>query len=83
MKLSHRAVMVLSAQMQRQTNKTASEMLSSGLKFKSLQSLKLFNKSNTTIRQQFNYFFLRTLAAEMGSLGVSSASLLALPALNE
>ena len=41
--------MVLSAQVQRQTNKTASEMLSC-LKFKSLPSLKLFNKSITTIR---------------------------------
>ena len=38
MELSHRVVMVLSAQVQRQTNKTASEMLSSCLKFKSLPS---------------------------------------------
>ena len=49
MELSHRVVMVLSAQVQRQTNKTASEMLSSCLNFKSLPSLKLFNKSITTI----------------------------------
>ena len=50
MELSHRVVMVLSAQVQRQTNKTASEMLSSCLKLKSLPSLKLFNKPITTIR---------------------------------
>ena len=49
MELSHRVVMVSSAQVQRQTNKTASEM-SSCLKFKSLPSLKLFKKSITTIR---------------------------------
>ena len=48
MELSHRVVMVLSAQVQRQTNKTASEMFSSCLKLKSLQSLKLFNKPITT-----------------------------------
>ena len=41
---------VLSAQVPRQTNKTASEMLSSCLKFKSSSSLKLFNKPITTIR---------------------------------
>ena len=40
MELSYWVVMVLSAQVQRQTNKTASEMLSSCLKFKSLPSLK-------------------------------------------
>ena len=50
MELSHRVVIDLSAQVQRQTNKTASEMLSSCLKFKSLPSLKLFNKPITTIR---------------------------------
>ena len=50
MELSHRVVTGLSAQVQQQTNKTASEMLSSCLKFKSLPSLKLFNKSITTIR---------------------------------
>ena len=50
MELSHRVVIDLSARVQRQTNKTASEMLSSCLKFKSLPSLKLFNKSITTIR---------------------------------
>ena len=50
MDLSDRVVMVLSAQVQRQTNKTASEMLSRCLKFKSLPSLKLSNKSITTIR---------------------------------
>ena len=50
MELSHRVVMVFSAQVQRQTNKTASEILSSCLKFKSLPSLKLFNKPITTLR---------------------------------
>ena len=59
MDLSHRVVMVISAQVQRQTNKTASEMLSI-LKLKSLASLKLFNKPITTIsltafRLQINY----------------------------
>ena len=49
MELSHWVVMV-SAQVQRQTNKTASEMLSSCLKFKLLPFLKLSNKSITTIR---------------------------------
>ena len=49
MESSHMVVMVLSAQVQRQTNKTASEVLSS-LKFKSLPSLKLFNKPITTLR---------------------------------
>ena len=48
MELSHRVVMVLSAQVQRQTNKTASEMLSSCVKFKSLPSL--FIMFITTIR---------------------------------
>ena len=48
MKISHWVVMVLSAQVQRQTNKTASEILTS-LKFKSLPSLKLFNKPITTM----------------------------------
>ena len=50
MELSHRLVMVLPAQWQRLTNKTVSEMLSCCLKFKSLPSLKLFNKPITTIR---------------------------------
>ena len=50
MVLSHRVVMVLSAQVQRQTNKTASEMLSS-LKFKSFPSLKLFNKSKASVSE--------------------------------
>ena len=50
MELSYRVVMVFSAQVPRQTNKTASEILSSCLKFKSLPSLKLFNKPITTIR---------------------------------
>ena len=50
MELSHRVAMVFSAQVQQQTNKTASEMLSSSLKYKSLPSLKLFNKPITTIR---------------------------------
>ena len=55
MELSHRVVAVLSAQVQRQTNKTASEMLSNCLNFESLQSLKLFNKSiTTTVFQQFH-----------------------------
>ena len=48
MELSHRVVMVLSAHVQRQTNKTASEMLSICLKFKPLKPLKQFNKSITT-----------------------------------
>ena len=56
MELSHRVVMVLSAQVQQQTNKTASEMLSS-LKFKSLPSLKLFNKSIATIRPTYIELF--------------------------
>ena len=49
MELSHQFVMVLTAEVQQQTNKTASDMLSSCLKFKSLPSLKLLNKSITTI----------------------------------
>ena len=49
MESSHMVVMVLSAQLQRQTNKTASEVLSS-LKLKSLPSLKLFNKPIKTLR---------------------------------
>ena len=57
MELSHRVVMVLSAQVQRQTNKTASEMLSS-LKFKSLPTLELFDKPITTIR----LLYLRPMA---------------------
>ena len=50
MELSHRVVIVLSAQVQQQTNKTASEMLSSCLKFKLLPSLKLSIKVITIIR---------------------------------
>ena len=50
MELSYRVVMILPAQVQRQTNKTASKMLYSCLKFKSLPSLKVFNKPITTIR---------------------------------
>ena len=61
MELSHRFVMVLSAQVQRQTNKAASEMLSSCLKFKSLPSLKLFNKSITTIRLQLQQLGITTI----------------------
>ena len=49
MELSYRVVMILPAQVQRQT-KTASKMLYSCLKFKSLPSLKVFNKPITTIR---------------------------------
>ena len=48
MELSHRVVMVLSAKVQRQTNKTVSETFSSCLKLKSLPSL--FIKFITTNR---------------------------------
>ena len=57
MELSHRVVMVLSAQLQRQTNKTASEMLSSCLKFKSLPSLKLSNKGKFP-KELLHFYFL-------------------------
>ena len=64
MELSQGVVIVLPAQMQRQTNKTASEM-SSCLIFNSLPSLKLFNKPITKFRpkvldisKQRNDFFL-------------------------
>ena len=50
MELCHRGEIVFSAHVQRQTNGTASDMLSSCLKFKSLPSLKLFNKPITTNR---------------------------------
>ena len=57
MELSHRVVIYLSAQVQRQTNKTASEMLSSCLKFKSLPSL--FNRVITTISVDWQLGFVR------------------------
>ena len=50
MEISRRFVIVLLAKVEHQTNKTASEMLSICLKFESMPSLKLLNKSITTIR---------------------------------
>ena len=50
MDLSHWVVIVLSAHVQRKPIKTASEMMSSGLQFKSSPSLKLINQSITSIQ---------------------------------